>query len=60
MEVYTVEVEEDAVGEEHHVHVDGDNRREDEEGEGTEELVDVLVGDYSEGRGVEEHMVVLR
>ena len=59
VEVDAVEVEEGAVGEEHHVHVDRDEEGEEEQWHGAEELVHVLVSDDGEGGRVEEDVVVL-
>ena len=59
VQVNAIHVEEGTVGEEHHVHVDGDDHGEQEQGKRAEELVDVLIGDDGERRGVEEDVVVL-
>ena len=40
------------------VHVDGEEKGDEEEGRGAEQLVHRLVSDHREGAGVVEHMVV--
>mmetsp|Transcript_16396 Transcript_16396/g.32634 ORF Transcript_16396/g.32634 Transcript_16396/m.32634 type:complete len:346 (-) Transcript_16396:48-1085(-) len=59
VEVDAVEVEEGSVRKEHHVHVDGEKKREEEQRHGTEELVHVLIRDDSERGRVEKDVVVL-